>query len=78
MPTSTPARRARWGDDATAIKFLVRLGYKLTPEWEWERPPHRAIGAPSWKEYDAIMYLIEEYDFGGLAPYLHHDPLGTH
>lgn len=65
MPQSTPERRERWKDDQTAIAFLKERGYKLRPDWHWERPQAHE---PTEDERDAIIYLIEEWDFG---PWIH-------
>jgi hypothetical protein len=64
MPQTTDERRARWpGGDQEAIAYLKAQGFKLTPQWFWLKP------APGHKlterEEDAIIYLIEEWDFGG-------------
>lgn len=71
MPSSTPERRARWWPDddltgtETASKFLLARGYALRIDWAWRKP------APDYEvteeEYDAITFLMEEFDFGGLA-----------
>ncbi len=66
MPQTTPERAARWpGMDAQAMKFLQKQGFVLTKEWFWKPPePSREL---TDRERDAILYLIQEWDFGGLA-----------
>ena len=63
MPQSTPERRARWQDDETACKYLRKRGYVLLHDWCWQEPKnHKETAA----DIDAIIYLMEEYDFGGV------------
>jgi hypothetical protein len=64
MPQATDEQRARWpGWDAEAIKFLEDAGYKLTRDWEWIKP----VGhTPTERELDAIDYMCNEWDFGGI------------
>jgi len=65
MPSTTPERAARWpGMDYQAMDYLKGHGFTLTPHWTWRKPsPGHVI---SDKEEDAIVYLIEEWDFGGI------------
>lgn len=64
-PQTSPERAARWpGMDSEAIEYLQGQGYKLYGDWTWGRPtPDHVV---TEKEDDAIFYLIEEWDFGGL------------
>ena len=65
MPQTTPERRARWpGHDTQAIKHLEDAGYALTKDWCWIKPTpeHK----PTGREEDAVTYLIQEWDFGGI------------
>ena len=71
MPSTTPERAARWKDDGDAIKFLEGRGFKLNRQWNWEALASykKLIDGSydlSFMEEDAIIYLIEEWDFGGL------------
>lgn len=66
MPQATEEQRAEWNgpSDETATKFLVDAGYRLTPAWTWTPP----VGhAPTEREWSAIDFLIDEWDFGGLT-----------
>lgn len=64
MPQTTPERAARWpGYDAEAIGFLKSQGWVLGRDWCWSHPEHRE---PTERERDAMFYLIEEWDFGGI------------
>lgn len=50
--------------DGPPIAFLESRGYKLTPGWTWQPPvPHHTV---SQEEKKCIIFLIEEWDFGGL------------
>lgn len=64
MPQTTDERRARWPDgDSEAIKFLRGQGYDLTKRWSWIKPSNHT---PTEREIDAVVYLIEEWDFDGI------------
>ena len=65
MPQTTPERAARWpGMDSEALDFLEGQGYVLRRDWHWMRPnPDHLV---TDREEDAILYLIQEWDFGGL------------
>ncbi len=66
MPQTTPERAARWpGMDSEAIEFLKKKGFILTKDWYWRKPHIGHTITP--KENDAIIYLIQEWDFGGIA-----------
>lgn len=61
MPSTSPERQARWpGMDTQAIEYLESRGYKLTRDWCWLAPRREMIE----REEDAIIYLIEEFDYG--------------
>lgn len=72
MPSSTDERRALmelwFGDpisDAGPMDFLESRGYTLTKDWEWIPPvPSHTI---NHSEYNCFMFLIEEWDFGGIV-----------
>jgi hypothetical protein len=63
---------ARFGDaisDAGPMKFLTDAGYKLTRQWEWlPKPGVMKLDDMTQDEYDCLLFLIWEWDFGGLAP----------
>lgn len=63
MPQTSPERRSRWTDE-TAIEFLKSRGFKLGRDWHWRMPEGRI--EVTEREDDAIIYLIEEWDFGGV------------
>lgn len=65
MPQTTPERAARWpGMDGQAMDYLEGQGYTLNKDYSWKLPgPHHEV---SEKEKDAIIYLIEEWDFDGI------------
>jgi hypothetical protein len=64
MPQTTPDRAARWpGMDSQAIDYLQSRGYRLLRNWSWLLPEGKA--RPDEREEDAILYLIEEWDFDG-------------
>jgi hypothetical protein len=53
----------RWTDDR-AVAYLQRCGWTLTPQWCWRRPAFAHV--VSMREYSAIDYLANEWDFGGI------------
>jgi hypothetical protein len=65
MPQTTPERAERWpGQDSEAIRFLQDAGYRLTRAYQWVAPqPKRDM---TERERDAVIYLIEEWDFDGV------------
>jgi hypothetical protein len=64
MPQTTPERSARWpGGDAEAIGYLRAGGWVLHKSWEWSHPNARDL---TEREQDAVTYLVEEWDFGGV------------
>lgn len=64
MPQTSAERAARWpGHDTEAIDFLVDRGFLLLYDWTWRRPEPGRPHSP--RELDALVYLIEEWDFGG-------------
>ncbi len=71
MPSTTDKRAARWPDgDREAMVFLQEQGWKLNRQYLWEKEGVTAVSA---READAIMYLIQEWDFGTNYP----DPLAV-
>lgn len=65
MPQTTPERAARWpGLDSQAMEFLKRKEFKLTNAWSWDKPTPDHILTD--REEDAILYLMQEWDFGGI------------
>ena len=70
MPQATDELRAEWrhgdedGGERLAIRFLTEAGYMLRDDWQW-RPPARP---PTQRELSAIDYLIDEWDYGPVAP----------
>lgn len=66
MPQATDEARAEWNgpSDETAIKFLKSAGYVLDRSWCWVRP--RPDYEPTDKEISAAIFLIDEWDFGGI------------
>lgn len=56
-------------DEVEAKKFLESRGYVLHPDKGWKWRPKRGV-VTEWdmerNEYAALVYLHEEWDFGGL------------
>ena len=63
MPQTTEERRARWpGWDSQAIEYLEGRGFIATRHFTWTNPSAVTI---SEKDEDAVIYLVEEFDWGG-------------
>ncbi len=71
MPQTSEDRFNRWwgnvhpnAAERYACEFLEMRGYELTiPNYMWRMPPGRLFMTSH--EHDAVMYLIEEWDFNG-------------
>lgn len=70
MPSTTDERAARWpGMDAQATIHLEGRGFILSRDgrWEWSHPnPEHHVSA---RDLDAMIYLIQEWDFGNLGDF---------
>jgi hypothetical protein len=74
MPQATEELRRKWATDGEnggvgeekAIQFLQSHGYHLQRDWRWKLPDpkHQITNA----EYEAMCFLVDEWDFGGIAP----------
>ena len=62
---------SRFGDHSEVgpINFLEGKGYKLTKAWFWEpKPGVTSLGQMPRDEFECLLYLMHEWDFGGLVP----------
>ena len=64
MPSTTPERQSRWESDFYACEYLREMGFSLTSEWCWTHPSKELDDLTDMEE-DAIIYMIEEWDYGG-------------
>ena len=48
------------------INYLQSQGYKLTRQWTWEHDTIDEYDQMEQKAYDCLLFLVEEWDFGGL------------
>lgn len=71
MPSGPPELHDKWckygpheGGDFNAQWYLKRCGWTLEKNWTWTKP--RTDYEPSEDEFEAIKYLIMEWDFGGI------------
>lgn len=61
--------RARFGSlsDEGPMRTLTEAGYRLTGDWIWlARPGVTCSEDVPAEEADCILFLIEEWDFGGV------------
>ena len=71
MPSSSDAQRdlmTKWFgsvDTSGPMKFLESHGFILRRDWCWQKPvsAHKL----SEDEIECVVFLIEEWDFGGIA-----------
>ena len=70
MPIATPELRAemerRFGsiDCTPIIAWLERRGYKLRADYHWDAPAEHAM---SPEEHSALLFLLQEWDFGWIV-----------
>lgn len=73
MPQATPELRELWEgpDDSKARTYLAQRGYTLTSSWEWVPPAGQEI---TERDESAVMFMIQEWDFGGIKQFSEIDP----
>ena len=59
MPQTSDELRKKFEDDADACAVLENAGWFYHRGW-WAYPTHE----PTDREWDAIQYLVEEWDHG--------------
>ncbi len=72
MPQASDELRSLMGeyfgdtiDGFGPIKFLEDSGFTLTRQWTWTKP-NATYENLTQKEYECIVFLCHEWDFGGL------------
>lgn len=67
MPQTIPERAARWpGGDQQAMTHLASRGFRMPHDGRWTyHHPTLTWETMSERDRDAIIYLAEEWDFGG-------------
>jgi len=65
MPQATASLTEEWNgpDDGTAIEYLEGRGFVLTRDFHWVPTAGHVI---SDKDRRAVIFLIQEWDFGGI------------
>ncbi len=51
--------------DAGPIQHLQEQGFKLSPQFSWTHPSGKPFGDLTEKDRDCMLFLVEEWDFGG-------------
>ena len=63
--------KKRFGDpvsDMGPTKYLEDRGYKLTGDWLWEpRGGVTCLEDMTQAEWECLIFLVHEWDFGGLV-----------
>lgn len=80
MPSATEELRNKMGeyfgkskvgpyiDDSGPMKYLEEAGYELTEDWQWKpKPGVKEYNDMTQKEYDCLLFLVQEWDFGGMV-----------
>lgn len=74
MPQASDELRAaidaRFGDglsDEGPIQFLKDAGYTLSRQWEWSKPGVTDLKQMTRDEFECLLFLVHEWDFGSLA-----------
>jgi hypothetical protein len=73
MPQASDELRAemdrRFGDSIDSqgpIKFLRERGWTLNRDWTWSKPG-MTLGNMPRDEFECVLFLIHEWDFGGVT-----------
>lgn len=81
MPSAHPDLVKMWGGayylidgkqeyfecgEEKAISFLMDRGYALGRDWCWTHPVIKTYKDMEHEEYDAMWFLVTEWDYGGL------------
>lgn len=65
MPQASERLRKLWpGGDTEAIAYLESRGYVLGKDFRWTAPA--GVTQPTARDWSAICYLIDEWDFGSV------------
>jgi hypothetical protein len=54
-------------DEQGPIKFLTDAGFTLGKDWTWSKPGVTELWELAPDEFACIQFLVDEWDFGGLA-----------
>lgn len=54
-------------DSSGPIKFLQERGYTLGHDWCWSKPGVTELEQMKQDEWEALLFLVQEWDFGGLS-----------
>lgn len=55
-------------DSAGPVEFLTGKGYVLTQDFQWKpRSGVSSLGGMARDEFDCLLFLVHEWDFGGLV-----------
>lgn len=72
MPSASDEMRALWGGqdgvgEDKAESYLKAAGFTLTRGWLWEHPTKKTYESLTEEEYGAMLFLVQEWDYGGLV-----------
>lgn len=63
MPMATRGLQAKWGDDATALQYLMEHGWTVRHNGLLCRPTDRGHSEIGEDEWSAVDYLHDEWDY---------------
>ncbi len=72
MPSASEKLRQKITDrfgsigDQGPMKFLTERGFTLGRDWCWRKPGIKSNDDLTQEEWEAVLFLIHEWDFGGL------------
>lgn len=55
-----------YSSDEGPMYWLEKAGYKLTKDWTWKKEGISSYDQMTQEEYDCLVFLVQEWDFGGL------------
>lgn len=81
MPSGPPELHEKWSNyytdyedermllcgDINACRYLKEQGFTLNRDWTWYHPKRPDLESLTEEEWSAIIYLIQEWDYGSLV-----------
>jgi len=55
-------------DSESPSQFLESRGYTLSRDWTWSKPGISTLKDMQRDEFDCLLFLVHEWDYGSLAP----------
>lgn len=75
MPQADDDLRARMNErfgspihDEGPRRYLREAGYTLSRDWTWSKPGIMSLQDMTRDEFECLLFLVHEWDFGALTP----------